>query len=74
VPGYTFRVFVTSCSDPPEGIWRDYNRRADMENQRPSGNVASPKKPNCGLAAPARAPALGCPAVWRARRGGRLTG
>jgi DNA-directed RNA polymerase subunit N (RpoN/RPB10) len=33
VPGYTFRVFVTSCSDPPEGIWRDYNRRADMENR-----------------------------------------
>jgi hypothetical protein len=33
VPGYTFRVFVTSCSDPPEGIWRDYNRRADRENR-----------------------------------------
>ena len=33
VPGYTFRVFVTSCSDSPEGIWRDYNRRADMENR-----------------------------------------
>src|SRR3984893_18426354 len=33
VPGYTFRVFVTSCSDPPEEIWRDYNRRADMENR-----------------------------------------
>jgi hypothetical protein len=33
VPGYTFRVFVTSCSDPPQEIWRRYNRRADMENR-----------------------------------------
>jgi len=33
VPGYTFRVFVTSCPDAPEEIWRDYNRRADMENR-----------------------------------------
>src|SRR5438067_2814160 len=33
VPGYTFRVFVTSCADPPEEIWRDYNRHADMENR-----------------------------------------
>lgn len=33
VPGYTFRVFVTSCSEPPQEIWRDYNRRADMENR-----------------------------------------
>jgi len=33
VPGYTFRVFATSCSDPGEEIWRDYNRRADMENR-----------------------------------------
>ena len=33
VPGYTFRVFVTSCPDPAEEIWRDYNRRADMENR-----------------------------------------
>ncbi len=33
VPGYTFRVFVTSCADPPEEIWRGYNRRADMENR-----------------------------------------
>src|ERR1700733_4459666 len=32
VPGYTFRVFVTSCPDPPPEIWRGYNRRADMEN------------------------------------------
>ena len=33
VPGYTFRVFVTSCVDLPQDIWRDYNRRADMENR-----------------------------------------
>jgi hypothetical protein len=33
VPGYTFRVFVTSCVNPPEEIWRDCNRRADMENR-----------------------------------------
>jgi len=33
VPGYTFRVFVTSCAPAPEEIWRDYNRRADMENR-----------------------------------------
>jgi len=33
VPGYTFRVFVTSCADVPEELWRDYNRRADMENR-----------------------------------------
>jgi hypothetical protein len=33
VPGCTFRVFVTSCADPPEEIWRDYTRRADMENR-----------------------------------------
>jgi hypothetical protein len=33
VPGYTFRVLVTSCPNPPEEIWRDYNRRADMENR-----------------------------------------
>ena len=33
VPGYTFRVFVTSCAEPPEEIWRGYNRRADMENR-----------------------------------------
>ena len=33
VPGYTFRVFVTSCSDPPQEIWRGYHRRADMENR-----------------------------------------
>ncbi len=33
VPGYTFRVFVTNLALPPELIWRDYNRRADMENR-----------------------------------------
>ncbi len=33
VPGYTFRIFVTSCADAPEEIWRGYNRRADMENR-----------------------------------------
>ena len=33
VPGYTFRLFATSCIDPPEEIWRGYNRRADMENR-----------------------------------------
>lgn len=33
VPGYTFRIFVTNCSDSPEEIWRDYNNRADMENR-----------------------------------------
>ena len=33
VPGYTFRVFVTNRALPPEEIWRDYNRRADMENR-----------------------------------------
>ena len=33
VPGYTFRIFVTSRSHAGEEIWRDYNRRADMENR-----------------------------------------
>ena len=33
VPGYTFRLFVTNVSAPPEEIWRDYNHRADMENR-----------------------------------------
>lgn len=33
VPGYTFRLFVTNLALPPEEIWRDYNRRADMENR-----------------------------------------
>ena len=33
VPGYTFRVFVTSHTAVPEEIWRDYNGRADMEKR-----------------------------------------
>src|SRR6202171_423954 len=33
VPGYTFRILVTSCPDPPQEIWRGYSRRADMENR-----------------------------------------
>ena len=33
VPGYTFRVLVSNLALPPEEIWRDYNRRADMENR-----------------------------------------
>jgi DDE family transposase len=33
VPGYTFRIFVTGRADAPEEVWRDYNRRADMENR-----------------------------------------
>jgi Transposase DDE domain group 1 len=33
VPGYTFRIFVTSCADAPQEIWRGYNQRADMENR-----------------------------------------
>jgi hypothetical protein len=33
VPGYTFRIFVTSAAGAPQEIWRDYNRRADMENR-----------------------------------------
>ncbi len=33
LPEYTFRVFVTSLAAPVEEIWRDYNRRADMENR-----------------------------------------
>jgi hypothetical protein len=35
VPGYTFRVFVTNLVLPPEEIliWRDYNRRSDVENR-----------------------------------------
>ncbi|MGB7844017.1 MAG: transposase [Candidatus Acidiferrum sp.] len=33
VPGYTFLVFVSNLALSPEEIWRDYNRRADMENR-----------------------------------------
>ena len=46
VPGYIFRIFVTSREDAPEEIWRDYNQRADMENRiaelkRDLGRMAS---------------------------------
>jgi hypothetical protein len=33
VPGYSFRVFVTSQTQAAEDVWRDYNRRADVENR-----------------------------------------
>ncbi|MBV8828094.1 MAG: IS1380 family transposase [Acidobacteriaceae bacterium] len=33
VPGYTFRVFVTSQTQAAQEVWRDYNRRADVENR-----------------------------------------
>lgn len=33
IPGYTFRVMVTSMSGEPSEIWRDYNKRCDMENR-----------------------------------------
>ena len=33
IPEYTFRVFVTSLSLPPEEVWREYNKRADMEKR-----------------------------------------
>ena len=33
VPGYTFRVFVTSSEAEPEEIWRDYNQRATIEQR-----------------------------------------
>ena len=33
IPDYTFRVFVTSRSDVPEEIWREYNQRGDVENR-----------------------------------------
>ncbi len=33
VPGYVFRIFVTAHTETPEEIWRDYNRRSDMENR-----------------------------------------
>ena len=29
----SFRLFVTYRDDAPEQVWRDYNRRADMENR-----------------------------------------
>jgi hypothetical protein len=33
LPGYTYRVFVTTLDGPEEQIWRTYNQRADMENR-----------------------------------------
>ena len=33
VPGFSFLRLVTNRSDAREEIWRDYNRRADMENR-----------------------------------------
>jgi hypothetical protein len=33
VPGYTFRVLVTSYGEAAEEVWRSYNRRADVENR-----------------------------------------
>ncbi len=33
IPDYSYRVFVTCCSDPPEEIWRQYNQRSDVENR-----------------------------------------
>jgi len=29
-------IAVFICGGPPQEIWRDYNRRADMENRRRS--------------------------------------
>ena len=33
VPGYTFRILVTSQTQAAEEVWRDYNHRADVENR-----------------------------------------
>jgi Transposase DDE domain group 1 len=33
LPGYTFRIFVTNREEAPEEVWRDYNRRADVEKR-----------------------------------------
>jgi hypothetical protein len=33
VPGYTFRLLITSCTGLPTELWRDYNKRADMEKR-----------------------------------------
>lgn len=33
IPEYAFRVFVTNMTDAPEDVWRDYNKRADMEKR-----------------------------------------
>jgi hypothetical protein len=33
VPGSVFRMFVTTHTEAPEEIWRDYNLRSDRENR-----------------------------------------
>jgi hypothetical protein len=33
IPGYTYRIFVTAQKVEPEEIWRDYNRRSDVEKR-----------------------------------------
>ena len=33
VPGYTFRIFVTNRSEDPLVLWRDYNKRATIEQR-----------------------------------------
>jgi len=33
VPGYTYRVFVTDLAGAPEEVWRDYNKRACIEQR-----------------------------------------
>lgn len=33
VPGYTYRVFVTSRDEDPVTLWRDYNQRACVEQR-----------------------------------------
>ncbi len=33
VPGYTFRIFVTNRSGDPLELWRDYNKRAVIEQR-----------------------------------------
>jgi hypothetical protein len=33
VPGYTFRIFVTNRSADPLELWRDYNKRAVIEQR-----------------------------------------
>jgi hypothetical protein len=34
VPGYTLRVFATNCGGDPLELWRDYNQRAVVVEQR----------------------------------------
>jgi len=33
VPGYTFRLLITSCTGSPTELWREYNQRADVEKR-----------------------------------------